>query len=96
MKRVVLVLSCFALIWLVHDKYKKERLPDPEVQSAEERPSRPLPLQGATSPAFRCDGRKYCSQMTSCAEATYFLKNCPGTQMDGDNDGIPCERQWCK
>ena len=45
---------------------------------------------------FRCDGRTHCSQMTSCAEATYFLRNCPNTRMDGDNDGIPCERQWCR
>ena len=45
--------------------------------------------------AFRCDGRTRCSQMTSCAEATYFIKHCPGTKMDGDNDGIPCESQWC-
>lgn len=45
--------------------------------------------------AFRCDGRTHCSQMTSCEEAKFFLKNCPGTQMDGDNDGIPCEQQWC-
>jgi len=44
---------------------------------------------------FQCDDRKYCSQMRSCAEATFFLKSCPGTQMDGDNDGIPCEQQWC-
>ena len=42
-----------------------------------------------------CDGRKYCSQMTSCAEAKFFLKNCPGTEMDGNNDGTPCEQQWC-
>jgi hypothetical protein len=33
--------------------------------------------------------------MTSCAEATYFIKQCPGTQMDGDGDGVPCESQWC-
>ena len=45
--------------------------------------------------AFRCDGRTHCSQMTSCDEAKFFLKNCPGTQMDGDRDGIPCEMQWC-
>lgn len=45
---------------------------------------------------FRCDGRQYCSQMTSCAEAMFFVKNCPGTKMDGNNDGIPCETQWCK
>ncbi len=44
----------------------------------------------------RCDGRTMCSQMTSCVEATYFLKNCPGTKMDGNNDGVPCEMQWCK
>lgn len=48
-----------------------------------------------TSPAFRCDGRTHCSQMTSCAEATFFLRNCPNVQMDGNNDGVPCEQQWC-
>lgn len=45
--------------------------------------------------SFRCDGRTYCSQMTSCAEAKYFLSNCPDVKMDGDGDGIPCEEQWC-
>ena len=44
---------------------------------------------------FKCDGRTYCSQMKSCEEATFFLRNCPNTKVDGDNDGIPCERQWC-
>jgi micrococcal nuclease len=44
----------------------------------------------------RCDGRKRCSQMRSCEEATWFLKNCPGMEMDGDGDGVPCERQWCR
>jgi hypothetical protein len=33
--------------------------------------------------------------MHSCEEATWFLNHCPGTKMDGDGDGIPCERQWC-
>lgn len=45
---------------------------------------------------FSCDGRKYCSQMTSCEEATYFVRHCPNTKMDGNNDGVPCERQWCR
>lgn len=44
---------------------------------------------------FRCDGRTHCSQMRSCKEAKFFLKNCPGVKMDGDNDGTPCEQQWC-
>lgn len=46
--------------------------------------------------SFKCDGRTHCSQMTSCEEATFFLKNCPDVKMDGNNDGIPCEKQWCK
>ena len=50
----------------------------------------------APAPAsFQCDGRKYCSQMTSCAEAKRFLNNCPGVEMDGNHDGVPCEQQWC-
>lgn len=49
--------------------------------------------QAAT--AFRCSGKRYCSQMRSCAEATFYLRNCPGALSDGDGDGIPCEDQWC-
>lgn len=52
--------------------------------------------ESSSSSSFRCDGRTYCSQMTSCEEATFFLKNCPNVKMDGNNDGIPCEKQWCK
>ncbi|MES2363548.1 MAG: cold shock domain-containing protein [Pseudomonadota bacterium] len=44
---------------------------------------------------MRCDGRQHCSQMTSCTEAKFFLKNCPGVTMDGNHDGVPCEQQWC-
>ena len=40
---------------------------------------------------FKCDGRQYCSQMTSREEAEFFINNCPNTKMDGDQDGIPCE-----
>ena len=47
------------------------------------------------TPLFSCDGRTRCPQMKSCAEATYFLENYPGTTMDGDGDGVPCESQWC-
>ncbi len=47
------------------------------------------------APAFQCDGRTHCSHMRSCDEAKLFLRNCPTVQMDGDGDGIPCERQWC-
>lgn len=45
---------------------------------------------------FSCQGKKHCSEMTSCAEATFYIRNCPGTKMDGDHDGVPCEKQWCR
>ena len=57
-----------------------------------------IPLTSAipeSSEDFSCDGRTRCSQMHSCAEARYFVRHCPGTQMDGDHDGEPCEQQWC-
>jgi len=71
---------------------------------AEDEASPPVIILGGNAPVtgensggkFRCDGRTYCSQMTSCEEATFFLKNCPGTKMDGDHDGVPCESQWCR
>lgn len=49
----------------------------------------------ASNSKFTCDGRTHCSQMTSCAEATWYINNCPGMQMDGDHDGVPCEQQLC-
>jgi hypothetical protein len=65
----------------------------PEPSSLQAPPGLTAPISLAN---YRCDGRTHCSQMTSCEEATWFLKNCPGTKMDGNNDGIPCEMQWCK
>jgi hypothetical protein len=49
----------------------------------------------ASASPYQCDGRTMCSQMRSCAEAEYFIQHCPGTKMDGDGDGVPCEQQWC-
>lgn len=57
----------------------------PQIQSV------PSPTKTITTQKFTCDGRQYCSQMTSRAEAEFFTKHCPNTKMDGDNDGIPCE-----
>lgn len=52
-------------------------------------------VPASASNQFSCDGRQHCSQMRSCAEATYFIQHCPNTKMDGDGDGVPCESQWC-
>jgi micrococcal nuclease len=66
----------------------------PAAQSKTPAPPAALPTAPTTA-AWRCDGRTRCSQMRSCEEATFFLKNCPGVQMDGDGNGVPCESQFC-
>lgn len=60
----------------------------------------PSPTVTKTSPSssyssFQCRGKTRCPQMVSCEEAMFYLRNCPGVEIDGDNDGIPCEGQWC-
>ena len=85
-----------------------QRISGPEPEAPSARPvseTRPVNVADTTGlqverPAseaskYSCDGRVYCSQMTSCEEATYFLEHCPGVQMDGEGDGVPCEKQWC-
>ena len=64
-------------------------------EAASAPPTIAAPATPTVSSGFSCDGRKYCSQMKSCAEAKYFLANCPGVKMDGDKNGVPCEQQWC-
>lgn len=48
----------------------------------------------SVSSPYQCDGRTHCSQMRSYEEAVFFINNCPGTKMDGNGDGRPCERQF--
>ena len=43
---------------------------------------------------FQCQGKVWCTEMSSPEEALFYLNNCPGTKMDGDNDGEPCEHQF--
>ena len=69
--------------------------PGAQAPVAKDKPNTAAVPLASPGQSFRCDGRIYCSQMTSCAEAKYFLRNCPGARMDGDRNGIPCEQQWC-
>lgn len=87
MRNLIVLAILATLAWVGYSKFQAGQLSaapssEPEI---------------ATPPmaSFNCDGRTHCSQMTSCAEAKYFLAHCPGTQMDGNNDGEPCEQQWC-
>jgi len=44
------------------------------------------------SSSYECQGKTRCHEMTSCDEAMFYLRNCPGVMIDGDGDGIPCEQ----
>lgn len=82
-----------ALLWFGYSQYATRAAKFESVL-----PTPPAILSPAKLPVpteFKCDGRNMCSQMTSCREATLFLQNCPGQQIDGNGDGIPCEQQWC-
>jgi hypothetical protein len=99
MKKLLLIVVVAAIGWSAYDR--SQRGPERESQSESEGESDLaasddlLPERSATTAAFACDGRTHCSQMKSCAEARYFINHCPGTKMDGDDDGVPCESQWC-
>lgn len=89
---LVLLAVLGAAAWFVYQRWQS--LP---VQALTATPVQAAPRAAPAAPrtAFACDGRAHCSQMTSCEEAKFFLRNCPGTQMDGDNDGVPCEQHLC-
>ena len=44
------------------------------------------------SVAFTCGRKNYCREMTSCDEAIFYLRRCGLSTIDGDNDGVPCEK----
>ncbi len=94
--RGIVTLAMIVLVaWYGYRQYIR-RLPLSNAESTPAQGTRELPQSRVPAASrFSCDGRIYCSQMTSCEEATFFLRNCPGTQMDGDHDGVPCEQQWC-
>ena len=103
MKKIIFILV-IAATWYVN----KNGWPDfmqktssPVITNASLRSASPAapssfqPQASSSSAAgFSCDGRQHCSQMRSYDEAAFFLRNCPNTKMDGDGDGIPCERQF--
>lgn len=39
-----------------------------------------------------CSRKKYCSEMSSCEEAKYYLTQCGIKSLDGNGDGVPCEK----
>lgn len=46
----------------------------------------------SNSSGFTCGTKRLCTQMTSCAEARFHFEQCGLSRLDGDHDGVPCER----
>jgi len=46
----------------------------------------------ATAPSVTCGSKKRCAQMSSCEEARRHLELCGPESLDGDRDGVPCEK----
>ncbi len=99
MKRLIIAALLVLAAWQGYEQYQSRRFAKETTVGIAEEPllveTSSAWLEPKQSTSYKCDGRVYCSQMTSCAEAKFFLQNCPGVKMDGNNDGIPCERQWC-
>lgn len=45
----------------------------------------------AASGGYTCGTKRYCREMSSCAEARFHLNQCGLQRLDGDGDGVPCE-----
>lgn len=103
MKNFLVLVILGALAWYGYGKYSSTHALEAgtAASSTADGTARASPYAASTASTaptveqFNCDGRTHCSQMRSCVEATYFIQHCPNTEMDGDNDGVPCERQWC-
>jgi hypothetical protein len=54
-------------------------------------PAAPARSAPATTGGFTCGAKRYCREMTSCAEAQFHLAQGGLSRLDGDRDGIPCE-----
>jgi hypothetical protein len=53
------------------------------------------PVAGGAPAAFTCGSARTCGQMSSCEEATFYLRQCGLARLDGNKDGVPCE-SLCK
>jgi len=80
----ILFILVIIIIWLAF--VNKEKAPEDPFANFDNPQQQELSL-----PDFACEGKKNCSEMTSCEEAKFYMRNCSGTNLDPDGDGIPCE-----
>ena len=76
-------------LWSLSDA---ERVPPWEWRRGGHRPVKAGVGSAPADASFECGAKTYCKEMASCGEARFFLRQCGLTRLDGDGDGVPCER----
>lgn len=74
-----------------------ERMPPWEWRRAERqqraaRRSTAAPTTQPVASGFSCGTKRTCGEMSSCAEARFYLNSCGLKRLDRDGDGVPCEK----
>lgn len=54
--------------------------------------ARPSVNKSTTTTGYSCGPKRFCKEMSSCDEAKYYLQHCDAKTIDGDGDGVPCEK----
>ena len=49
------------------------------------------PQMAIPTETFTCGSKRFCREMSSCAEAQFYLRQCSLDTIDGNDDGEPCE-----
>jgi endonuclease YncB( thermonuclease family) len=65
-----------------------KRVGDPQLMQ----PQAPQSLPRLKLSTSTCGAKRTCGQMASCEEARYYLNQCGVRRLDGDGDGVPCEK----
>jgi endonuclease YncB( thermonuclease family) len=70
-----------------------ERIPPWEWRHGDRKPQSQQAKQQTLSVSSHsaCGTKRYCRQMTDCADARFHLAQCGVSSLDGDRDGVPCE-----
>ncbi len=97
MKRIILILLLAALGWYAWGKYEAHVRAERAAEHAGKASGAAAAKGGEQGVSFfTCDSRTQCKQLTSCEEARYFVKNCPGFSVGILGEDVPCEQQWCR
>ncbi len=69
-----------------------QRIPPWEWRRRERTDAVPVASRGAQPGGLVCGSKTYCREMRSCDEALFHLNECGLARIDGDGDGLPCEK----